>query len=295
MHSNVNNRTGSIENLLYAKKLFCDMRLEIIFSVVHACVSTNKYSAPDCHDLLLDRGSLNRVDILSSNIDRCLWDRFKPSDSTDSSWFRCVTRRPSGTSGFTPNSLKAVLSRVVGDARHMEIAQRVDESVCGDEAVLVPYYLLRFHALNVCKVNMLMGDESTIHKYSIIHQLITADCSEGEGDTLWHLVNVVGKFHVRHMRQETRTFISAALDAWLLRKIEPSLSNSMQDTFQKYWNSMIKHMDGPFIRDVDEDVGQALIEFLGEIYSSNLRLDAADLLRKLDGIRGRIERLDNLL
>lgn len=271
------------------------MRVAGFLTLAHTFRGTNGYTKPDCHDLLLDFRYSNKIEGLSANLDRCLWDRFKTSDPLDASWFRCLTRRPSGTSGFTPNSLKAVLSRVVGDANHMAILHAIGGKVCGKEDLLIPYDLLRFHMLNVCKVNMLMGSETSIHKYSIIQQLILDDRSEGKDDVLWHLMNVVGTFHARHMLKETHTFISAALDAWLLRKIEPTLTSSIDDAFQQYWHSIVKHMDTQFIRDVDEDVGQTLLELFGEVYSSNLRLDTADLIKKLHGVRSRIHRLDNLL
>ena len=262
-----------------------------IFGVLLA----DSYTEPDCHDLILFQQNEAFVAELAFSIDKCFWKRFEISDPFDASWFRCTTRRPSGVTGFTPNSLKAVLSRAQDNARHITLARTILAKVCEGEEDFVPYELLRFHIANVLKVNMLMVGNMTPNPYKHAYDNILSDASDGQDDTLWHLMNIVGSFYLRNRRSVLQTWMSAALDAWLIGKIEPKTSTAMFETFQTYWHCILQNFDSPYTLDIDEDVGQPLLELIGAIYASSLKFDVDVLLKKLAGVRGRITRLNELI
>jgi len=267
----------------------------LILNLIGFLIAGSTYSEPDCHDLLANRQQISKVREFSSRLDKCLWYRLKVSDPLDASWFRCATRRPSGISGFTPNSLEALLSQIPVDSDHFRLAQATLAHLCKEEDEFLPFDLLRFHIANVLKVNMLIAGSATPNPYSKLYETILRDPGHGKGDILWHLLNVVGSFHLRNQKKTTQTWISAALDAWLVQRVHPETTEAINETFQAYWHSILKHMDHPFLMHVDEDVGHPLLEMIGDVYASSLQLDVNNFLKKLRGIRERITRLDALL
>jgi len=267
----------------------------LILNFIGLICLTASYTQPDCHALLLSSHNEGIVRPLASSIDKCFWDRFQISDPFDLSWFRCTTRRPSGVTRFTPNSLEAVLSRAFDDARHIQLAKTVSTNVCDGEDDFLPFDLLRFHVANVLKVNMMMIGNVTPNPYTEWYDSTLSDVSGGHDDGLWHLLNIVGSFHLRNHSKITQTWISAALDAWLIKRIDPRTSTDIHETFQAYWHCILKHLNSPHVMHIDEDVGTPLLELLGDIYASSLRFDVDLLLKRLKGMRGRIDHVDQLL
>ena len=257
-------------------------------------IANPDYEEPDCHDLLFMEKNSNGVKSVARDIDRCLVKHFDIADIFETSWFRCVTRRPSGMTGFTPNSLKAALSRVSDGGDHLNLARDVSRTVCGNEDTFVPYTLLRLHMLNVLTVNMVMGG-STNTIYSRLYANISSESGDGAQDGLWHILNVAGSLYMYKKTNEIRTFISALLDAWLIVRAFPETSDSITQTMKVYWYSIMTHNKLETLFEVEDDIGQPLLDIFGNVYSNALMVDVTRITKQMSGIRDRIARLDALL
>ena len=257
-------------------------------------IANPDYEEPACHDILFMEKKSNSVKLVARDIDRCLVKHFDIADIFETSWFRCVTRRPSGMTGFTPNSMKAVFSRVSDNGDHLNLARDIVRTVCGNEDVFVPYTLLRLHMLNVLTVNMVMaGSTNTV--YSRLYANISSESGDGPPDGLWHILNVAGSLYMHKKTSEIRTFISALLDAWLIARAFPETSDSITQTMKLYWDSLMKHNNLETLFEVEDDVGQPLLDIWENVYSNGLMVDVTRITKQMSGMRDRIARLDAVL
>ena len=253
-------------------------------------VVVQRYEKPDCHDVLANRATFGSVQAISHALDSALVQHLQPDPPSEVMWFRCVTRRPAGSTGFTPNSLQAVFSYVDPSSSHMALANRVVEELQDPSSLLVPYNLLRLYILNVLQLNISMSNKQDGLRYAQVYSKVLAQ-AEDDSDPIWRLLNVAFTTLRVGNRKAVSQFISVCLDGWLIAKVSGDAQPAVSNTLSRYWTAIIQLMDSDLLADVESEVADPLLWICGGIYRDRLWLDPVRLTKQLSGINSRITAL----
>jgi hypothetical protein len=226
-----------------------------------------------------------------SSIDQLFFDTIMPPKPEDPGWFRCIHRRPSGVVGFTPNSMLSVLSNVEFGDDHFGVVVEAFEGLLKAKSQPIPFAFVRLHFLNVMKLNMRIVKGPDSHEYSRIYKLLLGDTRDQTEGILVDIFNQAVNHWNSSQEKSIGRFISVILDAWLLIIAKPEIMPPLVATLENYWNAIVSRLGSQYLCDIDEDVGETLLDQLGDIYANKLRVDTYRLMEVLDGINKRIERI----